>query len=142
MRYLLMAVMVMAAATVEARLGETEEQLEKRYGKPVYKGDYSTLYAVTGGYMVSVTFEGGLSVSERYSKDQNGRPSPISKDESAAIMRKLYSEPCDCHSSFERGFLTVTDKSWSKKEYDKTMKEIDDAVKADEKKADKAVSGF
>lgn len=135
MRYLLAGLILMAALTVEARLGETEAELEKRYGKPDRKRLEAFQYKVAGGYLAIVTFEGGKSVSETYARDKDGNPSAISKEESDAIIRRLYSTPCDCKVSFDDGKLRVSDKAWIKREFDKIMNEDNDAN-------DKAVSGF
>ena len=62
--------LVGASLTAQARLGETREQIEKRYGKPNMHGQYGSKDAdndTGGGFMreyINVEFKNGKSVAE------------------------------------------------------------------------------
>jgi hypothetical protein len=72
------------------RLGETEEQLEKRYGRPFYQttdkanmppGGEKRLNYLKDNISVYATLYRGRSVAEGYEfKDNSGRPLPIEGD--------------------------------------------------------------
>ena len=62
------------ATTAVARIGETADQIETRYGKPNPSSDTDELghqrnQYLFGGYMIVVTFVSGQSEREKYSKE-------------------------------------------------------------------------
>jgi len=72
---LLLALVGIAAAPLHARLGETEEQIAKRYGEPVKKesdnlkeGAFKAFYEAHT-YSIEVTFIDGLSALEYFKRD-------------------------------------------------------------------------
>ena len=76
---------MMAALTVEARLGETEEEIEKRFGKPISAKNDKRTYATSGGLTVSVVYKHGKSASEFYSKGQS-----MTRSMADELMRRFY----------------------------------------------------
>ena len=69
---------VFAVATASARIGETADQIESRYGKPgpsvgVDVLGHQTKQYLFSGYKITVTFQGGKSEREKYSKEDESR---------------------------------------------------------------------
>lgn len=68
---IIMAGALLTLSNAHARLGETEAQIEARYGKPKTsersRGSASRAY-IYRGFLVLVTFEGGVSRGEHYEK--------------------------------------------------------------------------
>ena len=59
--------LVLCAATAFARIGETETQIEKRYGRPTYKPSWTKTYS-NKNFVVIVTFDNGVSGIETFQK--------------------------------------------------------------------------
>jgi hypothetical protein len=73
--------LLLFGATALAQIGETEAQIEKRYGGPA-SGSGSTRGYFYKGFFIIVTFDNGVSGIETYEK-RNGGPM------SAAEIRRL-----------------------------------------------------
>jgi hypothetical protein len=83
MKYLLPLMIILVANHIQANLGETEAQIETRYGKskeeltPVTPDlklqEPTTFHYSKGDYNIEVTFLKGLSVSEKYARI-DGKP--------------------------------------------------------------------
>lgn len=59
--------LLLLTATAHARLGETKEQIQVRYGKPIQQTDADADYA-KNIWRVTVIFIDGKSVSEKFTK--------------------------------------------------------------------------
>ncbi len=59
--------MILCAVGVQARLGETPEQIEKRFGAPTFKGVNSNEYN-KNGFEILVIYKNGVSVAEHYTR--------------------------------------------------------------------------
>lgn len=103
---------VFSVATVLARLGETEEQIQQRYGEPVGKPTDETRREKSGtyiynGFCIIVTFLDGKSHMEGYMKED--RKSKLSDAEIAVLLNA---------NSFGNAWeaaegSTSTDKKWT-----------------------------
>ena len=60
--------LVLCAATAFARIGETETQIEKRYGRPTYKPSWTKTYS-NKNFVVIITFDNGVSGIETFIAD-------------------------------------------------------------------------
>jgi hypothetical protein len=70
------AALLLVGATAFARIGETEAQIQKRYGKPTSSSPWTKGYFYNGFFII-VTFDNGVSGIETYEK-RNGAPmSPV-----------------------------------------------------------------
>lgn len=80
---------MMAALTVEARLGETQSAIEKRFGKPTAKDGKRLIFAGKDGTAV-VEFIDGKSAAEWYMmpNGKDGKPSEMSWDTILELMSK------------------------------------------------------
>jgi hypothetical protein len=67
-----MTALLLAAPVVLGRIGETETQIEKRYGRPA-SGSAPTKGYFYKGFFIIVTFDNGVSGIETYEK-RNGAP--------------------------------------------------------------------
>ena len=68
----------LTAATASARIGETAAEIENRYGKPgpsvgTDELGHQTSQYLFSGYKIIVTFVGGKSEREKYSKEDESR---------------------------------------------------------------------
>ena len=112
--------LALATCSSWARLGETEEQCEKRYGKPSAPGDLisvrhfevepsqdtdKTLRYSKDGVRVLVSFAGGKAVSMQYHFE---REAPLSRGEIEALL-KLNAPECRWHYNFEHPFVLSGD---------------------------------
>jgi hypothetical protein len=68
--------LVLFAATVFARIGETEAQIEKRYGKPTSSFGSTKAY-LHRDFFIIVTFDNGVSGIETYEKRNRGAISAL-----------------------------------------------------------------
>ena len=81
---------LLLTASAQARLGETEDQMVARLGKP-YGGvgsppaAYYKVYRVPG-YIVTVQFESGVSVTELYKPNASDGQSQVSGKMNSADM--------------------------------------------------------
>ena len=75
-------VVLMVSASALACIGETEAQIEKRYGKPLQVDNKALVGKVVdykaNGYVIGVFFIDGTSQAENIKKDQGA---PFSPDE-------------------------------------------------------------
>jgi hypothetical protein len=66
------ATLLLVGATAFARIGETEAQIEKRYGRPTSSSPWTKGYFHNGLFII-VTFDNGVSGIETYEK-RNAAP--------------------------------------------------------------------
>lgn len=59
------SMLFLCAVGAQARLGETPEQIEKRFGAPTFKGVNSNEYR-KNGFEILVIYKNGVSVAEHY----------------------------------------------------------------------------
>jgi hypothetical protein len=82
--------LILAAATAEARIGETIAQCHERYGNPLRITGDERRYE-TGGFVIFVTFFEGKAEEITYCKQSSGflgRPDALSKNEIAELLKK------------------------------------------------------
>src|SRR5262245_18613910 len=70
--YLILALLLFSASGAFARIGETELQIAKRYGKPTSSSPWVNAY-LDNDLFIIVTFDNGISAIETYEKG-NGVP--------------------------------------------------------------------
>jgi hypothetical protein len=78
--------MALLGATAQARIGETEKQVEVRYGKPLESLRKEAVNARRysfRGFTILVSFEGGVSASEIYQKNP---PGPMTATEIMGLL--------------------------------------------------------
>ena len=75
--------MALLAPIAEARIGETEQQIEARYGKPTMVLSTDQFAATKrysfNGYDVTVSFEKGASACELYQKIDGSKIEPVER---------------------------------------------------------------
>ena len=84
MKYLLLMLVLIAPQTASARIGETVEQCNKRYGKPVTK-DVNSMSYIVKGYLLTLEFHKSVCDSITYSKTDD---SPIADEVIKNLMSK------------------------------------------------------
>ena len=75
--------LVLCAATAFARIGETQAQIEKRYGRPTSGSCWTKTYS-TKNFFVIVTFDNGVSGIETFQK-RNDSPMPRAEIEKLLV---------------------------------------------------------
>ncbi len=89
--FFLLSILLVIPALVSARIGETREQCEARYGKPAADEPADTTDTMhhKAGYKVICTYYEGKceKISFAHEKDATGRASPLSESEIMTLLQ-------------------------------------------------------